>query len=181
MVNPDELVPITKRDSLENFERGSLKAEAKEGSVKRRMFGKDVVDREKHHVYLPILIIPGVASSGLVVEKSSLDKKYEGQRLWMNPGFLAGARFNNKVFNEDEIKEHDGEASRSFATNEEDLAISNAWIHHIGLDKNMIDEKPGNRVRPYEGVSIISNKRKIPWDKQREKYCLSYCSQIDLV
>jgi len=152
MVNPDELMPTTKRESLENFEKGSLKAEAKEGSVKRRIFGKDVVDREKHHVYLPILIIPGVASSGLVVEKSSLDKKYEGRRLWMNPGFLAGARFNSKVFNEDEIKEHDGKASRTFAMDEEDLAISNAWIHHIGLDKNMIDEKPGNRVRPYEGL-----------------------------
>jgi hypothetical protein len=28
----------------------------------------------------------------------------------------------------------------------------------------MIDEKPGNRVRPYEGVSIVSNKWKIPLD-----------------
>jgi len=123
------------------------------------LFRKDVVERKVEEVYLPILIIPGVASSGLFVEKSSLDKRYEGQRLWMNPGFLAKARLQNKVFNEDDLQELSNNQSEdpecemnAFAKKEDELAIKNAWIHHIGLDTNMMDEKPGNRVRPYEGL-----------------------------
>ncbi len=160
MVNPDDLVQKKpKRSTLKAFEEGTLRDEARDGAVKRRMFRKDVVERKVEEVYLPILIIPGVASSGLVVEKSSLDKRYEGQRLWMNPGFLAKSRLQNKVFNEDELANQarsfgdESESENNFAQTEDELAIKNAWIHHIGLDKNMIDEKPGIRVRAYEGVS----------------------------
>ena len=173
MVNPDELVQTKERDVLANFEAGTLKEEAKDGVVKHRLFRKDVVERKVEEVYLPILLIPGVASSGLVVEKSSLDKRYEGQRLWMNPGFLARSRFQNKIFNADEINDDDKsvDSENTFAKDEDELAIKNAWIHHIGLDKNMIDEKPGNRVRPYEGVSLIFCEWKIPRDVQTAKYC----------
>eukprot|EP00531_Pseudo-nitzschia_arenysensis_P006332 CAMPEP_0116134330 /NCGR_PEP_ID=MMETSP0329-20121206/10587_1 /TAXON_ID=697910 /ORGANISM="Pseudo-nitzschia arenysensis, Strain B593" /LENGTH=808 /DNA_ID=CAMNT_0003629031 /DNA_START=132 /DNA_END=2558 /DNA_ORIENTATION=- len=161
MVNPDELVQTknSQRSTLKKFEEGTLRDEARDGAVKRRLFRKDVVERKVEEVYLPILIIPGVASSGLVVEKSSLDERYEGQRLWMNPGFLAKSRLENKVFNEGDLVNQarsmgdDGsDSENTFAKTEDELAIKNAWIHHIGLDKNMIDEKPGNRVRPYEGI-----------------------------
>ena len=176
MVNPDDLIRSKERKVLENFEEGELRDEAKDGAVKRRLFRKDVVERKAEDVYLPILIIPGVASSGLVVEKSSLDKRYEGQRLWMNPGFLARSRLQNKVFNEDEIhddsQDKDGSGiHNTFAKTEDELAIKNAWIHHIGLDTNMIDEKPGNRVRPYDGVSIAFKKRKVSLEGQSENNC----------
>ena len=157
MVNPDDLLPSSNRETLKKFQEGSLKQEAKEGAVKHRLFRKNVVERKIEDVYLPILIIPGVASSGLVVKESSLNKNYEGQRLWMNAGFLAKSRLQNKVFNEDEINDdtkNDEESSiDTFAKAEDDLAIKNAWIHHIGLDSNMIDDKPGIKVRAYEGVS----------------------------
>lgn len=110
-------------------------------------------------VLLPILIIPGVASSGLIIEKSSLDKKYEGRRLWVNPGFLAEARLlAKKAFNEDEIKcmddvrERDRVNMNVLQKTEDVNAMKNAWISHICLDNNMMDEIAGNRVRPYEGI-----------------------------
>lgn len=160
MVRPDDLIQKHKRATLTEFEEGTLRDEAKDGVVKRRLFRKDKVERKAEEVYLPILIIPGVASSGLVVEKSSLDERYEGQRLWMNPGFLAKSRLQNKCFNEDKLADRklddDSDSENTFAKTEDELAIKNAWIHHIGLDKNMIDEKPGNRVRPYDGVSIVA-------------------------
>ena len=156
MVNPDDLIKTEKRDTLENFEEGTLKEEARESVVKRRFFRKNKVERKREEVYLPILIIPGVASSGLEVQKSSLDKRYEGQRLWMNPGFLAKSRFQRKVFNEDELSDSDSDEDlNKFAKDEDELAIKNAWIYHIGLDTNMMDEKPGNQVRAYPGVSSI--------------------------
>jgi hypothetical protein len=40
-----------------------------------------------------------------------------------------------------------------FAKTEEELQIRSAWLYHISLDKNMVDERPGNRVRTYDGVS----------------------------
>ena len=158
MVNPDDLIKTEERETLENFEEGTLKEEARESVVRRKWFGKNKVERKREEVYLPILLIPGVASSGLVVEKSSLDKRYEGQRLWTNPGFLAKARFQKKVFNEDELcddPDPDGDLNK-FAQDEDELAIKNASIHHIGLDTDMVTEKPGNRVRPYPGVSFVS-------------------------
>ena len=167
MVNPDDLLPSDERDVLENHEFGSLRQEAFDGTVKNRLFQPNAVERKQEEVYLPILIIPGVASSGLYVEKSSLDKSYEGLRIWMNPAFLARARLQNKIFNEDEIKEADEKKEEeegerridNWATTEDELYIQNAWIHHIGLDRNMIDEKEGNRVRAYEGVSVVFCKK----------------------
>jgi hypothetical protein len=165
MVNPGDLVPINERKTLANFEVGTLTEEARDGAVKHRLFRKDKVERKEEDVYLPILIIPGVASSGLVVEKSGLDERYEGQRLWMNPGFLAKSRLNNKVFNEDEIndgtEQNDDSSVNTFAKAEDAVAIKNAWIFHVGLDKDMKTEKPGNRVRAYDGVSIVSDRWKI--------------------
>ena len=187
MVNPGDLIPEGsggKRATLQGHEAGSLKEEAMEGSiVKKRLFRHDIYKRKIQEVYLPILIIPGVASSGLHVEESSLDEKYEGLRLWMNPTFLAKGRLQNKILNADEIErarteskasgglsswlggvrgdggDDDGGSSSStasaFGMAEDEFAVKNAWIHHIALDKNMIDEKPGNKVRPYGGVSTV--------------------------
>jgi len=176
MVNPGDLIHTNTRSTLEGFAADSLKGEAMEGSVvKKRLFRHDIYKRKLEEVYLPILIMPGVASSGLYVEKSSLNKSYEGVRLWMNPAFLARGRLNRKVLNADDIdraiseshssswfggrgngdEDGDGDGTFAFGKSEEELAVKNSWIHHIGLDKNMIDEKPGNKVRSYDGVSIV--------------------------
>ena len=147
------------------------------------------IQHTAEEVYLPILIIPGIASSGLHIVESSLNDKYQGRRIWMNAAFLAACRLDKKVLNEDEINsarsqskdldfgvgalswlskasdtvfaaandggdDEAGYNAAQFATEEEELEIKNAWIHHMALDKNMVDEKPGNKIRVYEGVSI---------------------------
>jgi len=147
-------MPVSERGTLENFEKGTLTDEANDGMIKRRLFRPNIIEQKVEEVFLPILIIPGVASSGLVVEKSSMDEKYEGLRLWMNAAFLAKSRLTSKVLNSEELKDNKDEGnSDTFAKAEEEVEITNLWIHHIALDSNMMDEKKGNRVRPYEGLS----------------------------
>ena len=90
-------VVVIGKDQMDEYQQ-----EAYSGGPKRleRIFlpGKHAVEkvREQHKeekettgsVYLPILIIPGIASSGLYVEESSLDNKlYKGERVWMNAAF----------------------------------------------------------------------------------------------
>lgn len=277
MVNPNELITKSaaakERDTMVLYEQdndGSMKEEAMmtEGSNSgaarkiQRMFRRNSLiekaqlkhnNKSKGNVYLPILIIPGIASSGLYVEESSLDNdKYKNLRVWMNASFLAKSRFQNKILNSDDIERSNNNAilklqlqqkqkrsqsqsqkrsvaaataavveagavsgamisgvvtgvttktkgaaasafskgvaaaaawhhvetssspdidegddddgritdeidrcnSNGFAKEEEELEIKNAWIHHISLDTNMIDEKPGNKIRAYEGVSV---------------------------
>ena len=107
-------VVVIGKDQMDEYQQ-----EAYNGGPKRleRIFlpGKHAVEkvREQHKeekettgsVYLPILIIPGIASSGLYVEESSLDNKlYKGERVWMNAAFLAKSRFHNKtILNEEEL------------------------------------------------------------------------------
>lgn len=182
---------------MEAFGEGSLNFEASNDDRRQRRFlRKDIYTRAPEELYLPILIIPGVASSGLYVKKSSVDEKFEGERLWMNVAFLAKARLNNKVLNENEVEEEraqfskrisgafpdnsklkkiggafsnfsdmvkgsidhiDGEDGKSsheirLRKAEAEIAIKNTWIQHIALDTNMIDERPGNEVRTWDGL-----------------------------
>jgi len=152
-------------------------------------------------VTLPVLIFPGMCSSGLFVENSGLDnKKFQGRRLWMNAGFFAESAMDKKIvsssrtinarnnsayvddttprssfvgnvedLNRDSnvtstpIEENkplssndvDTEYNTDFAQMEEELNIRSAWLYHIALDKNMVDEREGNRVRPYEGLKAV--------------------------
>ena len=257
MVNPDELIAKSDRDTwvvYDNDEKlESMKEEAREGSeggaakVLQRMFRrKSTLQKEaqskhnnliesKGHVYLPILIIPGIASSGLYVVESSLDNDtYKGERVWMNAAFLAKSRLQNTLLNENELEHKDkfdmvddylekgadvvagvgatatkkfpvtmGKAAKwlrigdgvgssdanaaarassaapgvdedamddddnsddnidndnedsadvGFSKTEEELEIRNAWIQHIALADNMIDERPGNKIRVYDGM-----------------------------
>ena len=47
-------------------------------------------DPKRNPNHLPVLIIPGIMSSGLEVRKSAVDKRYIGERVWLNP-IAAGA------------------------------------------------------------------------------------------
>mmetsp|Transcript_10832 Transcript_10832/g.31519 ORF Transcript_10832/g.31519 Transcript_10832/m.31519 type:complete len:887 (+) Transcript_10832:178-2838(+) len=207
MVKPSDLINTHQRDVLEGFEAGALSEEARneEAYQSRGLFRRGVYERKIEEVYLPILIIPGVASSGLYVEESSVDDKFIGVRLWMNAGFLARARMNNKVINAEAVElsrtaasstsseptknrymysrlhklpggesftrafsdfseivkgalddnsdeEEIEEAKSAFRGVEEEIAIKSSWIQHVALGPNMIDERPGNKVRAYEGL-----------------------------
>ena len=50
-------------------------------------------------------------------------------------------------------EERQQEKVQEFAKCEEYNEIRSAWLYHISLDTNMIDERPGNRIRTYDGVS----------------------------
>eukprot|EP00536_Pseudo-nitzschia_multiseries_P017869 jgi/Psemu1/321250/estExt_fgenesh1_pm.C_18890001 len=218
MVKPSNLITPQDREVLEGFEEGTLREEARNESARQRrgLFRRDVYERKIEEVYLPILIIPGVASSGLYVEESSVDEKFVGSRLWMNASFLAMARLNNKVINAEAVElsrynpfnknnnknnnntntpskhremynklhkvannhtftkalidlsdlikataeDSDGsddedaadESKKIFRSAEEEIAIKNTWIQHVALDTNMTDERPGNKVRAFEGL-----------------------------
>ena len=159
-----------------------------------RTTAEDTIAEESTHsvgtqkVNLPILIFPGMASSGLYVQESGLHEKYKGRRLWMNAGFLAASKVGSIDVNSSQKHdanmssyiEDDNDSSRNpFAGNIEDLdrdnstrstatdvetdetvafakienefQIRSAWLYHVSLDKNLVDERPGNKVRPYDG------------------------------
>ena len=156
-------------------------------------------------VKLPVLIFPGMASSGLYVVESGLDDKHKGRRLWMDaafvvaskidgkivgtsslqnrlvdhpgdpyvvvpsgPGgsptasaagggnlsaaFAAGARDGGDDYGAGLIDEFDDDNGIEFGKHEDELAIRSAWLYHTALDTNMVDERPGNKVRTYEGL-----------------------------
>lgn len=152
---------------------------------------EETTPTESKKVNLPILIFPGMASSGLYVQESGLDEKYNGRRLWMNAGFLAASKVGSIDVNSSmkhnantsSYVDHEESASSSsyamcqmenldrdrdvstrstntidedlasvqFATIENEFQIRSAWLYHISLDKNLVDERPGNKVRPYDG------------------------------
>ena len=150
-------------------------------------------------ILLPVLIIPGVASSGLLIEQSGIDQtKYAGSRVWMNAAMLAAGRLMQQrdVLNAEEIKQAVLHPSKdtlqrlvsegkdkgkqtllggtklvkdavtnmteedAFAEVEQACQVRSAWLHHMSLSGNMIDEREGNRVRPYgglEGIEYLSD------------------------
>jgi len=97
----------------------------------------------------------------------------------MDAAFLAASRLKPGVVNKEEMK--DASVKRSHAREEEReaeargigestcnrifqdafeeveaaLQVRSAWLHHMSLSSNMVDERPGNQVRPYEGVSSV--------------------------
>ena len=108
-------------------------------------------------ILLPVLIIPGIASSGLVIESSGVDNgRHAGQRVWMNAAFLAASRLASGIVNAAEILEEKlnnmTKGDDSFSSAEQAYQIRSAWLYHMSLAKNMVDERPGNRVRVYDGV-----------------------------
>jgi hypothetical protein len=208
---------------------------------------------QRDWILLPILIIPGIASSGLIIEHSGLsNNSYAGQRVWMNAAMLATSRLLDGVLNEDELQEarknqeaakhhqqqqsenntntnnirsstmaqiakekidkakvklneardtakdklneardtakdrmnkakdkfteaketvlaaaaaklgkddteeEDNstkpEESKAFHEAEAACQVRSAWLHHMSLSPDMMHERPGNRVRPYQGL-----------------------------
>lgn len=198
-----------------NNENGTLAVHQTSSSVESQQSNQSNANK----VNLPVLIFPGIASSGLYVENSGLDNdRYKGRRLWMNAGFLAMSALENKMIakavnegpqNDNPYIDDAGDGGGSvmsgniqdydyinrnsmttnnvnnnnssssnpyveqtersvdeveieidpgidFAKTEEELQIRSAWLYHVSLDKNMVDERPGNRVRTYDGVRCVA-------------------------
>mmetsp|Transcript_30137 Transcript_30137/g.63016 ORF Transcript_30137/g.63016 Transcript_30137/m.63016 type:complete len:102 (+) Transcript_30137:12-317(+) len=91
------------------------------------------------------------------------------------PVFLAASAVDNTLLNKNEVHnnshnvyqsyvgdanndgefvcEEKDEATEGFAKIEDVLEIRSAWLYHISLDKDMVNERTGNCVRTYDGVS----------------------------
>ncbi len=230
---------IVVADEFKLDKKGKKKEETKEAGAKIDADGTDghtglalplylpdAIEEQKGptKVTLPVLIFPGMCSSGLFVEHSGLDnEKYQGRRLWMNAAFFAESAMDSKVVSSfrtmdprndsayvddstprssfvDNVEDLDRDASiksstieenvpftddveynTNFAQMEEELNIRSAWLYHISLDKNMVDEREGNRVRPYEGVSlpfalIVSIHSAFSYDAVQQRYFFSHLS-----
>lgn len=118
---------------------------------------------EHIHQLMPVLIIPAIAGSGLKIEKSAISPSFEGTRVWMNAAMLAMSRVTRKVHNEDEIfdvkekNEKSVEEEDFIMTKEACHQVKSAWLHHMSLGSDMETERPGNRVRAYEGLKGVEH------------------------
>ncbi|CAB9511663.1 Phospholipid:diacylglycerol acyltransferase [Seminavis robusta] len=111
--------------------------------------------------YLPILIIPGFMSSGLEVVESQSKTEWEGKRIWLN---LSSLGFQTTFLRsaKDDYKEAPDEGSsqlndpRSDAFGDPRSAVlRNAWLHHMSLQKDMVTERDGVRVRNISGLAGV--------------------------
>lgn len=88
---------------------------------------------------LPLIIVPGLMSSGLVVEKSSTAPKWEGERIWLNLPRLGLSSYMKCGVWEDP----------------EDQTLKNKWLDHLMLKDAPDVETEGIRVRPVKGLEGI--------------------------
>lgn len=130
---------------------------------------------------LPILIVPGIMSSGLVVKKSEVDDNSIGSRVWINPVALGIAALykgraletvlndknkRNKLklkIDEDEEGFSDAEEDEIVQTPpgmkkeqvKEELRCKSTWLHHLSLSDDMCTERKGNEIRPIPGLDGV--------------------------
>jgi hypothetical protein len=123
---------------------------------------------------LPLLIIPGIMSSGLEVRKSAVHKRHVGERVWINPialGFgkmqpgktfttsvVGGAKNkglcqtqNGRMQRFKEYTDHESKAEKE----KEELDCKSAWLQHMSLTSDMCTEREGNEIRPISGLDGV--------------------------
>jgi Lecithin:cholesterol acyltransferase len=128
---------------------------------------------------IPVLIIPGFMSSGLVCKKSSVDNaKFVDKRVWLNIaqiGFQALHIGSAVVENEKKRRsllqleeqqtqhnpqqEH-GDDDALHVEYEEAYRCKSAWLQHMALQDDMCTERVGNELRAIpglEGVEFLSD------------------------
>lgn len=131
---------------------------------------------------LPLLIIPGIMSSGLEVRKSAVHKKYIGERVWINPialGFgkmqrgktfttsvVGGAKTKGQIIqttqNDNRMEQskdykytptdHENKTEEEI---KEELDCKSAWLQHMSLTSDMCTEREGNEIRPIQGLDGV--------------------------
>jgi hypothetical protein len=123
--------------------------------------------------FLPVLILPGFMSSGLEVRKSSLQPRWEGQRLWLNltslgihaaslGGTKSKSKLNNKSSssqqsqqNDDDDDDDDDDDGANKVDSDDSDPMTFLWLQHIALSKDMKTEYPGIQVRNMEGLEGV--------------------------
>mmetsp|Transcript_6364 Transcript_6364/g.15050 ORF Transcript_6364/g.15050 Transcript_6364/m.15050 type:complete len:745 (-) Transcript_6364:627-2861(-) len=112
---------------------------------------------------LPVLIIPGIMSSGLEVRQSGVGKHHIGERVWLNPVALGFGKLFS-LGNSFHIKqstvatkeiEPDKAKTEEEKEHELELECKSAWLQHISLCSDMCTEREGNEIRAIQGLDGV--------------------------
>lgn len=119
---------------------------------------------------IPVLIIPGFMSSGLVCHKSGVDSKFVEKRVWLNIaqiGFhslhAGSAVVENEKKRADNLEQgltDDTHHTKLHAEYKEASQCKSAWLQHMALQDDMCTERAGNELRAIpglEGVEFLSD------------------------
>eukprot|EP01134_Creolimax_fragrantissima_P004166 CFRG4166T1 len=114
------------------------------------MKGKGSIGRslraDGYMAHYPVVLIPGLCSSGLLVQKSEEKPGWEDTRLWLSINKLGGST----LFKTNDVTNISDTMSLSQAA----AAQRNTWLRHLCLDQG-IDDPPGIQVRPMEGIDAV--------------------------
>ena len=113
---------------------------------------------------VPVLIIPGFMSSGLVCKKSGVGSKFVDKRVWLNLGQIGFQSLHSDgavVKNEKKKRDHDQgvqgvEYSQALHVEyEEAYRCKSAWLQHMALKDDMFTERGGNQLRAIPGLDGV--------------------------
>lgn len=109
----------------------------------------------------PVLIIPGIMSSGMAIKKSPY-KSWEGKRIWLNitqMGFqslhVGGALRKNEKFRASHPEKSTKESDAQHLQYMQEMECKSRWVRHMRLKDDMISEKDGIEVRPIPGCAGV--------------------------
>lgn len=106
---------------------------------------------------LPILIVPGFMSSGLRVERSTVEPSWEGERVWLSLGKLGIAAVHHKGLWDQTnaaLAPKFGELEGEAQLHPDSGHLKNKWLEHLIL-KSADEEMDGIRVRAIPGVEGV--------------------------
>jgi len=123
---------------------------------------------EGHDIPLrPVLIFPGLMSSALKVQKSTIKPSAEGKQLWLNikaMGFSSLYRGSPLQVNE-EVRKRATEITQSSSHELYDhelhekymeaLEAKSLWLRHLALESDQVTERPGVELKPVEGLAAV--------------------------
>ena len=113
---------------------------------------------------LPVLIIPGFMSSGLEVRKSGVNESWVGKRVWMDFETLGfSSNRQEAALQKDRTMgriDHDENGKFDLWADmcnrySHQTECKSAWLQHMNLSDDMINERPGNEVRAIPGLEGV--------------------------
>ena len=102
---------------------------------------------------LPILIIPGLMSSGLEIKESKINRGWEGKRIWLNLSSVGiSAMYFGKAQKtiEDPSQDLDDEEEK-----DQQAKCKSSWLTHMLLNGDKESDAPGIKVRAVPGLEGV--------------------------
>lgn len=103
---------------------------------------------------LPVLIIPGFMSSGLVVQSSNVRPDWVGERIWINLTSLGIQSFH---FGKSVEEREDGDSTSQSDSDEvkRNVTYKSDWLQHMVLSNDLKTEANDVEVRNIEGLAGV--------------------------